>query len=411
MVGTRRTLPMGSLDGESGAAGAVGVRSSRRCDQVGSEPMEPVQVGVVGCGVIGQHHLEAAHSAGGIAIAAVADRVPDLAAEAAAGYHARALYREGHELIADPNVEAVVLALPAGARADLGVAALQAGKHLLIEKPPGRTATEVEAMLAVQGDLTAACCCSRYRFHESAAVAARCLSTGTLGELREVFVRTHRPAATAPTEPPPAWRLSHALNGDGIAVNWSSYDLDFLLGITGWQLRPRTTLARTWPVAPHLSARVAPGSDAESHFVALILCDDGVALHLERSEFAALESEQAWQVIGSRGSLRLHMLAGGQKRVLLDRASNANGVATEVIWQGEHDGSETHRGPLVDLCVAIRTGAEPKTSLGNALLIQQIFDSIYASARTGPLQPSAYRHAPMQECGTGEDVRWRRWRV
>lgn len=342
-----------------------------------------VRLGVIGCGVIGTSHLRAAAEAPEAALTAVADRIAGRAQEAAERFGAKRAYTEPEALIGDSGVDAVVLALPAAGRAQIAVQALAAGKHVLVEKPPAMRAAEVEAMLAAQGGRIAACCSSRRRFYDSCAAAEACVAAGELGEIRQVYCRVLKGAAPPTDTPPPPWRVSRALNGGGIAANWSSYDLDYLLGLTGWRLRPELTLARTWPVAGHLASRVAPGSDAESHYAALILCAGGAALHLERSEFAAVRSEDAWQVIGSRGSLRLRMEPRGHKQIVLDTATDADGVVSRVIWEGTEDPKLQHRRPVADFCRAILGGGPPKTTLRQALVIQRILDSIYASAERG----------------------------
>lgn len=342
-----------------------------------------VRLGVVGCGVIGSIHLRAAALTPEVELAAVADRIPRRAQDAADRFGAERTHADTEALIADPGVDAVVLALPAAGRAQVAVQALTAGKHVLVEKPPAMHAGEVEEMLAAQGDRIAACCSGRRRFYDSYAAAEACVAAGDLGEIREVYCRVLAGAKPPPEAPPPSWRVSRALNGGGIAANWSSYDLDYLLGLTGWRLRPELTLARTWPVAGHLASRVATGSDAESHYAALILCAGGAALHLERSEFAAVRSEQAWQVIGSRGALHLRMEPRGHKQIVLDTATDRDGVVSRVIWEGSEDPQLQHRRPVSDFCRAILDGRPPKTTLRQALVIQRILDSIYASAERG----------------------------
>ena len=348
--------------------------------------MDSVRLGVIGCGVIGTIHLRAIAEAPQIELAAVADQMPERAQAAADEFGAARSYVEAAELIADPQVEAVVLAVPAAGRAEVALQALAAGKHILVEKPPALDAAEVEAMLAAQGDRVAACCSARRRFYASYDAAEACVAAGELGELREVYCRVLEGAQAPTGKEPPPWRVSRTMNGGGIAANWSSYDLDYLLGLTGWSLQPELTLARTWPVAPHLASRVAPGSDGESHYVALVLCAGGVALHLERSEFAALHSEHAWQLIGSHGSLRLE-IQGEHQRIILDRATDAGGVASRVIWEGTENPWRQHRFPVTNFCRAIREGGPPKTTLRQALTIQRILDSVYASADRGAAVP------------------------
>lgn len=347
--------------------------------------MSNVRIGIVGCGVIGQMHLKVARGWPGIDIVAVADVRPDAAQKAAAAHGIRHVLPDGAALIAHPDVDAVVLALPTSLRLPLALQALQAGKHVLLEKPVAMNAPEVRQIIAAQHASArrpvVACCSSRHRFLQSAAVAEAFFRTGALGDLRLLRCRGLSSAGPAPANPPPVWRLRRDLNGGGILMNWGCYDLDYLLGVVGWSVRPRLVLAQSWPLAAHLSARAAPGSDAETHAVALVQCDDGIALTIERGEFAATAGENAWQIIGTRGSLRLNMLPGQNVGVHHDDTTPDAGVASSTLWSGSEDWDTIHQGPIRDFAAAIRDGRPPKTGIEQALVVQQITDAIYASAR------------------------------
>ena len=349
--------------------------------------MDPVRVGIIGCGVIGTRHLQAAMESPLLHIAAVADVRPEVAQAAGEHFGAQRVYTDGAALLADDRVEAVVLAMPANIRTELALQAFAAGKHVLTEKPVARSAAEVRRLIAAQGQLIGACCSSRMRCAPSAAVAAEVLAQGLLGELRVLFCRAMKAAGHPPTSPPPSWRVSKVENGGGILMNWGSYDLDYLLGLTGWRVRPQLALAQTWSVPPLLSMHVAPESDAETHVAALVMCADGVVLSYERGEFVAQASEESWRIEGSEGALRLQMPPGKGKQVLFDRVTRAQGAVTEVIWQGDEEWSLLHAGPINDFARAIREHRPPRTSLEHALIIQATSDAIYASAATSQPAP------------------------
>jgi len=344
--------------------------------------MDPVRVGVIGCGVIGPSHMRPAMESPLTDLVAVADLVPERAARAAEQFGARKTYAQGSELIADPEIEAVVLAFPAKRRAELALQAFSLDKHVLTEKPVACSAEEVHKMIAGQGDLVAACCSCRFRFTASARAAADFIATGALGKLRTVYCRELRPAGPQPEKIPPDWRLTKSLNGGGILMNWGCYDLDYLLGLCGWRLEPQTVLAQTWTCPPQFEAHIAPGSDAETYYTALVRCADGVVLSVERGEYMPTQGEAAWQIIGTQGSLQLHMTAAKGKRIVFDAGTTEGGVESRVIWQDEEDSSVTGAEPILDLARAIRQGGSPSTPLTKALVIQQISDAIYESAAT-----------------------------
>jgi predicted dehydrogenase len=345
----------------------------------------PVRIGVIGCGVIGPTHLKLAANCPAAKVVAVADLIPERAQSKAQAFGIPAVYFNDEDLLNDPQVEAVVLAMPTGDRTPVAYKALKRGKHVLLEKPVAARASEVRKMMALRKDRVVACCSSRMAFTAQARAAADCVASGVLGKIRVVRARVVMAAGAKPVfDPPPAWRQSMKLNGGGILVNWSCYDLNYLMRITGWRLRPRTVLARWWPVAPPMASFVAPGSDADAHFTAMILCDDDIVLSLERAEMSAVSSDQAWEIIGTEGSLHMPMLApqGQPHTVVLDRFVPGKGVQSETIWSAETSGPAS--GDVIsDFVGAIRDGREPETSLERALVMQQITDAIYASAAKG----------------------------
>jgi UDP-N-acetyl-2-amino-2-deoxyglucuronate dehydrogenase len=345
--------------------------------------MEPVRLGVIGCGVIGSSHIEAAAASDLIDLVAVADLREDVAKTLATKHGVANVYKQGKELIKDAGVEAVILAMPACVRAELGVSAFRAGKHVLTEKPVAMNTGEVHALIAARGNLVGGCCSSRFRFPESAGVVTEFIASGVLGELRVIHCRALRPGTGPPDTAPPEWRLKKALNGGGIMSNWGCYDLDYLLGITGWTLRPRTVLGQTWTVPPKFNAMAAPNSDAETHLVAHVRCEGGTVIQFERGEMVAARLERAWKIVGTEGSLELQMRPDKEKSVVYNKASSDEGVVTEVIWKGEDEWGDTRDGLVDDFAAAVREGRSPRTSLENALVVQQITDAIYASAETG----------------------------
>lgn len=349
--------------------------------------MDKIRVGVIGCGVMGPRHAEVAAAGPFTTLAAVADLIPERAQATATDYGAERVYGPGSELMADSEVDLVVLALPAHARTALALEAFAHGKHVLTEKPVAMNADEVAQLIAARGNLQAACCSSRFRFPEGAQVAAEYIASGALGPLRSVWMRSFFPAAPPPDEPRPEWRLKRHLNGGGFLMNWGCYDLDYLLGITGWQLRPQSVFAQCWPAAPQLMPHLPEGSDAETHYVALIRCEGGTMISLERGEYMAASEESGWQIVGERAALRLTMTAANPKRIVLDEATTERGHQSRVLWEGDEDAGPVLSGPLTDLAEAIVHDREPATSLGKALVVQGLSDAIYRSAETGQCVP------------------------
>ena len=345
--------------------------------------MKPVKVGIIGCGVIGSRHLRIASESAHIELVAAADLIEANRIRAAERFNPPKVYSNDDDLLNDDEIEAVVLAFPTQYRTAVALRAFERGKHVLIEKPIAMNATEVEQLIAARDDLVSGCCSSRNRFSASARLATQLITTGGLGELRTVHCRAIRGAGQEPDTPRPDWRLTKALNGGGILVNWGCYDLDYLLGLTGWQLKPQTVFAQTWTVPQVFKSHIAPGSDAETHYTAIIRCEGGIVLSVERGEFMTMHSHADWEIIGTEGSLKLSMGDDKPESVIHNRTTTEGGVESTTLADiGEAPESE-HSTPLSDFAAAIRENRQPSTCLEKALVVQKITDAIYASAETG----------------------------
>lgn len=345
--------------------------------------MKPVCLGVIGCGVIGKEHLKVATQSSSIDVVALADLNQQLAQEVAGKFNVSTVYTDADQLLNDPRVEAVILAMPACYRMDLALRAFAKGKHVLTEKPVAMNSNEVRQLIQARGKLIVGCCSSRYRFSESANVITEFIASGELGELRVVQCRNIGAAGEPPKGPPPVWRLKKSLNGGGIMANWGCYDLDYLLGIIGWKLNPCMVMARTWTVPPQFESYVAPGSDAETHVAAMIYCENGTVITFERGEMVSSHTESSWKIIGTRGSLHLNMIPCQSKKIIYDTCVSGKGVVSKVLWEGDEDPTNVHTGPVLDFIQAIQDGHQPKTGLEQALVIQKITDAIYASSEKG----------------------------
>ncbi|MGD9518744.1 MAG: Gfo/Idh/MocA family protein [Armatimonadota bacterium] len=345
--------------------------------------MQRVKLGIIGCGAIGNHHLKAAKASSLVNIVAVADLRDEAVSKAAKEFGVPEVYGEGADLIDSSSAEAVILAMPTCARTPLALRAFSRGKHVLTEKPVAMKADEVRQMIAARGDLVGACCSSRFRFTASATAATEFLAGGALGDLRVVRSRVIQSATEPPKTTPPAWRLSREQNGGGILMNWGCYDLDYLLGLTGWRLKPRRVMAQAWTVPPAFESWIAPGSDAETHYAAFVRCEGGEALTLERAEYCPARADAAWEISGSRGTLVLHMTPGSDKSLVFYEGVTDKGTVARTIWEGDDNDSVTMSGPVEDFALAILEGRSPKTTLERALVVQEISDAIYQSAETG----------------------------
>ena len=132
-----------------------------------------------------------------------------------------------------------------------------------------------------------------------------------------------------------------------------------------------------------LNSHIASGSDAETHYTALIRCEGGIVFSVERGEFMTMHTHEGWEIIGAEGSLKLTMGDGKPESVIYNRTTTESGVASTPLSEAGEAPESQHSNPLSDFAAGIRENRQPLTSLENALVVQKITDGIYASAESG----------------------------
>lgn len=144
-------------------------------------------IAVIGAGYWGTNHARTFAGLG--ALYAVSDRHPDRAAALAAEHGARALAYE--DVLADPAVDGVVLALPPQYHAEQSIEVLEAGKHLLVEKPIALSVADARrvADAAARSDLVAMTG-HVLRFHPAFEALEKLIAEGELGAVR--YIHSHR---------------------------------------------------------------------------------------------------------------------------------------------------------------------------------------------------------------------------
>ena len=151
---------------------------------------EPLRVGQIGVGYWGPNLLRNLSANPACRVVMAADLSQERRDYVNKNFPAVKTCADPQEIIKDPEVEAVVIATPAGTHFELAMAALQAGKHILVEKPMARTPQEVEAIgaCARQQRLVAM---AGHTFVYNAAVHClkKLIESGELGQVRYIYSR------------------------------------------------------------------------------------------------------------------------------------------------------------------------------------------------------------------------------
>ena len=145
--------------------------------------MKTVRTAVIGTGFMGRVHLEAVRRVEFVEAVAIAGRNADAARRLGAGFSIPTITTDYREILRDPAIQAVHLCTPNSEHFSMAKAALQAGKHVICEKPLATTVEEGEELVSLaarQGVRN--CVCHNLRYYPMAQQMRRMREAGDLGE-------------------------------------------------------------------------------------------------------------------------------------------------------------------------------------------------------------------------------------
>ncbi|MGE5501621.1 MAG: Gfo/Idh/MocA family protein [Ignavibacteriales bacterium] len=182
------------------------------------------RVGFLGVGWIGRHRMEAIVNTGAVDVAAIADPSPEMAAEAARLAPGAEVVPNLDSLL-DTGLDGVVIATPSALHAEQSIQALERGVAVFCQKPLGRTAREVRAVVdaAKAADRLLAVDLS-YRFTEGMRRIRETVRAGELGKVFAVDLVFHNAYG-----PDRAWFYDPALSGGGCVMDLGVHLVDLAL--------------------------------------------------------------------------------------------------------------------------------------------------------------------------------------
>ena len=211
----------------------------------------PLRVGIVGLGRLGQRHAHAlAFNTPNCQLVAACSPVEAERDYAATQLGIQAIYSDFYALLKDPNVDAVVLVTPTSLHADQTIAALQAGKHVFVEKPLALNVPDCEKVLAVAEKHPAQVAMVGFvrRFDPSYRSAFQSVEAGDIG--RPFLVRSQ----TCDKNDPDGFFVKFAPTSGGIFMDCSVHDIDLARWLLG---RPKALRAfATGTIALHPGLRL-----------------------------------------------------------------------------------------------------------------------------------------------------------
>ena len=211
------------------------------------------------------------------------------------------------DVLADPEVDAVVIATPPYLHAEQLAAALAAGKHVLLEKPMAESPESVKMILDVvekaPGQLVLEASCRHTRLSRKFEFIKSIIDSGKLGIIYHIHHNHLSRGTFIEYNPNGAWAMDSKLAGGGPFIDLGVYDLSFHLGLLGD--KPQlTTMHRFTRNDLRDMSQWVPFSDVEQHGAAWMEFDTGMTYYYERGSGVHAETLNETRIYGTKGGLR-----------------------------------------------------------------------------------------------------------
>jgi predicted dehydrogenase len=313
--------------------------------------------------------------------------------------------------IARDDIDIVDIVTPGDSHVEIAIAALEAGKHVLCEKPLANTVEEAEAMAdaaarAAENGVFAMVGFT-YRRVPAATFARNLVASGAVGEIRQVRA-TYLQDWLVDPEVPLAWRLQKDLAGSGALGDIGAHAIDLSQFITGQQLTSVSGVVETFvKERPLLAAKSGLSGSASTDYGQVTV--DDVALFTGRFDGGALGSFEATRMsTGRKNALRIEV-AGTRGAISFDleqmnelqfydatAPTDRQGFTRILVTEPEHPyiaawwptghmlGYEhgfSHQ--AADFVEAIAAAKQPEPSFASGLQVQRVLDAVEHSSENG----------------------------
>lgn len=374
-------------------------------------------VGMVGYAFMGAAHSQGWRTAGRVfdlplrpVLAAIAGRDADAVRAAADRHGWAAAETDWRALVARDDVQLVDVCTPGDSHAEIAIAALEAGKHVLCEKPLANSVAEAEAMVAAaerarsRGQL--AMVGFNYRRVPALAYARTLIAEGRLGTLRHVRV-TYLQDWLVDPDFPLTWRLQREHAGSGALGDLGAHAVDIAQYLTGEHLIGVSAQMETFvKERPRLEGASAGLSASGGTLRGPVTVDDAAVFTGRLASGALATFEATRMATGRKNALRLEIngehgslafdlerlnelsfhdhgepaVSAGFRRILVTEAQHPY---LEAWWPPGHGlGYEhTFAHQARDLVEAIASGTDPVPSFADGLQVQRVLAAVEESAQ------------------------------
>ena len=322
--------------------------------------MKQLGWGLIGCGDIAQKRVAPAiRDSATSEFIAVNRAQSELAAEFAKQFGARRWYLDWRKLLLDEEIDAVYIATPVHLHAAQAIAAAEAGKHVLCEKPMAMNVRECDQMIAACRDNKVKLGVAYYRhFYPVVERIRAIIKSGEIGAPVLVQINAFE-QFNPPADDPRAWLLKQDLSGGGPMFDFGCHRIEVLTNLFG-------------PIAEvkAMTANTLFKREVEDTASALFRFERGPCGLLSVSH-AVAESRDSLDIFGSLGSIRVSILNEGKTRVI--------GKLGER-YESHPPHANLHAPLIEDFVKAVLTDREPGVSGATGRAVAKIEEDIYGES-------------------------------
>ena len=343
--------------------------------------MAKLNVGIIGLGWPGERHAEAILANAKAHLYAVCDLGEERRVKFLKSFPAEKVSAGYVEMLADPALDAVVVALPNALHFPVSLAALQAGKHVLCEKPPTLNAAEMRTVREEAASRKLVYFFGRQmRFSPQMLAARQLVETGRLGI--PYFGKTMWVRERGTPEGVGGWFTDKARAGGGALIDIGVHAIDAAWYLMGTP-RPISVSAQVFQNFTHIIR--APVFDVEDAAYGMIRFDNGALIQFEVSWAANLTDDIPFNEVAKTRELLNTTLYGPKATIRLEPPALFEEQGGEVVKLDVVPGQDVNQftaqmSNFVDAALGL---AEPVNSATQALYLMEMLDAIYRSSDQG----------------------------
>ena len=343
--------------------------------------MGKIKIGVIGCGSIGSVHTDAYAKVADAEVVALCDILPDRLAEKAKRHNIAKTYTDYHQLLADPEIDAVSVCVPNNMHAPIAIDAFKAGKHVMLEKP-----------MTLSAELGKEICAARdaagkqlqmgmvWRQTPEAEVVKELIEDGKLGEIYQIRVKLIRRRGIPGLG---GWFTTKAKSGGGGLIDIAVHFLDCAMWITNlWE--PTKVSAKVYskfgsPIKDYHYVSMWAGPPKED---GIFDVDDYAAGFVRFGKKATLSFEVAWacnaedecyiEILGEKGGVKV-----GTDKTILHTEVDGRIANIELFYQKDKDRFASEMEKFV---AAVQGKGEVPATGEQGVAVMKLLDAIYKSS-------------------------------